>query len=139
VYFIWGLAGLYDLAKTLPDRTLWRVLGRAWGLSLVLITGLFFVFGAGAYQSDVGFIESEMVQTARWINANTDVRARIAAHDIGALGFFSQRELIDLAGLVSPEVIPFIRDEARLAAYLDNQRADYWSPFRAGIGHGSPC
>jgi hypothetical protein len=83
----------------------------------------------GAYQRDVGFIESEMVETAHWIEANTPSQARIAAHDIGALGFFSHRELLDLAGLVSPEVIPFIRDESRLAGYLDAYQADYLVTF----------
>ncbi|HQU36075.1 MAG TPA: hypothetical protein PLR65_05780, partial [Anaerolineales bacterium] len=31
----------------------------------------------------------------------------------------------DLAGLVDPEVIPFIRDEARLAEYLNERSVDY--------------
>jgi hypothetical protein len=53
----------------------------------------------------------------------------VAAHDIGALGYFGQRRLLDLAGLVSPQVIPFMRDEPRLAAFLDQQRADYLVTF----------
>jgi hypothetical protein len=53
----------------------------------------------------------------------------IAAHDIGALGFFDDHELIDLAGLVSPEVIPFFRNEERLAEYLDESGAAYLIAF----------
>ena len=53
----------------------------------------------------------------------------IAAHDIGALGYFDYHELIDLAGLVSPDVIPFIRDEPQLANYLDQRGADYLIAF----------
>jgi len=53
----------------------------------------------------------------------------IAAHDIGALGYFDQHELIDLAGLISPEVIPFIRDEPRIADYLNQRGADYLIAF----------
>jgi hypothetical protein len=70
-----------------------------------------------------------MVATAHWVARNTDQDALIAAHDIGALGYFAGRRLLDLAGLVSPEVIPFIRDEARLAAYLDERQADYLVTF----------
>jgi hypothetical protein len=70
-------------------------------------------------------IESEIVRTARWVAENLPEDALVAAHDIGALGYFDSHELIDLAGLVSPEVIPFIRDETRLAAYLDQQGVDY--------------
>jgi len=53
----------------------------------------------------------------------------IAAHDIGALGYFDHHALIDLAGLVSPEVVPFIRDEARLAEFLDQREAQYLIAF----------
>ena len=70
-----------------------------------------------------------MVDSARWIAQNTPQEALIAAHDIGALGYFGQRRLLDLAGLVSPEVIPFIRDEGRLATFLDEQQADYLMTF----------
>jgi hypothetical protein len=37
------------------------------------------------------------------------------------MGYFGQRNLVDLAGLITPEVIPFIRDEERLADYLDQR------------------
>jgi hypothetical protein len=50
-------------------------------------------------------------------------------HDIGAVGYFAQREIIDLAGLASPEVIPFIRDETRLAEYLDSEEVTYLVVF----------
>jgi hypothetical protein len=52
-----------------------------------------------------------MVAVSEWVAANTPPDDLIAAHDIGALGYFARRPLLDLAGLVSPEVIPFIRDE----------------------------
>jgi hypothetical protein len=84
-----------------------------------------------AYRRDVQVIETEMVATARWVRANTEPAALIAAHDIGALGYFGGRRLLDLAGLVSPEVIPFIRDEARLSAWLDEMGADYLVTFPA--------
>jgi hypothetical protein len=89
----------------------------------------FWAIGANAYARSVAIIETEMVDSARWIAQNTPPGALIAAHDIGALGYFGQRRLLDLAGLVSPEVIPFIRDERRLAVFLDQQHADYLMTF----------
>ncbi len=53
----------------------------------------------------------------------------IAAHDIGALGYFGGRPILDLAGLVNPEVIPFIRDQGELQTYLDARGADYLMTF----------
>ena len=70
-----------------------------------------------------------MVTTARWVSANLPPSALVAAHDIGALGYFGGHNLVDLAGLVSPEVIPFLRDEKRIAAYLDKNQVDYLVSF----------
>ena len=74
---------------------------------------------------DVAIIETEMVNTAKWISENTTEDAKIAAHDIGALGFFGNRAIIDLAGLISPEVIPFMDDEHQLAEFLIFENPDY--------------
>lgn len=129
VFFVWGLAGLVEWIQPQSAAPLPRVVSRVWLLSLGLVGAVFWVAGARAYGRDVAVIESEMVATARWTAENTDPDALIAAHDIGALGYFGDRQLLDLAGLVSPEVIPFIRDEERLAAYLDAQQADYLITF----------
>jgi len=96
---------------------------------LLLLTGGFLVLGARAYGEDVGLIESEMVETANWVARNIEADAVIAAHDIGALGYFDHHRLVDLAGLVSPEVIPFLHDEDRLAEILDERGAGYLVAF----------
>lgn len=129
VYFILGLAGLFLWARS-PVHRFWdRIVRRAWLLSTASVLLVFWVIGADAYRRDVAFIESEMVTTARWLAQHTAPDDLIAAHDIGALGYFAARPLLDLAGLVSPEVIPFIRDEVQLARYLDAQGARYLVTF----------
>jgi hypothetical protein len=85
----------------------------------------FYSIVAGFYARDVAIIETEMVATARWLSANTPPDALLAVHDIGAVGYFSERRLVDLAGLISPEVIPIIHDEDAVAAWLDRQNVDY--------------
>ncbi len=82
-----------------------------------------------AYAQDVAFIDSEMVTTAKWVAVNLPPHALVAAHDIGALGYFGKHDLVDMAGLVSPDVIPFLRNEARMAAYLSTQKVDYLVTF----------
>ena len=44
--------------------------------------------------------------TAQWAAASLPESARIACFDIGSLGFFSGRYVIDLGGLVDPALIP---------------------------------
>lgn len=106
-----------------------RILSRAWVLLVAISSLTFWLIGAGAYGRDVAIIQSEMVATARWIEDNTPSDAVVAAHDIGAIGYFASRELIDLAGLISPEVIPIIRDESALARHLDDSGAEYLVTF----------
>lgn len=96
---------------------------------LLLTTAAFLGLGGYAYALDVAIINTEMVASARWINTNTPPNAVIGAHDIGALGYFGHRKIIDLAGLISPEVIPFIRDESRLLNFLVENQASYLMTF----------
>jgi hypothetical protein len=46
----------------------------------------------------------------RWLEANTPPDAVIATHDIGAIAFYSRRRIVDLAGLIDPEVVPHLHD-----------------------------
>jgi len=55
--------------------------------------------------------------------------AVLAVHDIGAIGYFTQNPLIDLAGLVTPDVVEFIRDETALTDYLNGTNAEYLITF----------
>jgi len=129
IYILWGFAGILTLIKPF-SRILWRrVLSRSWLLAIGIVCLAFWVLGARTYGKDVAFIESEMVSAARWVAGHTEENATIAVHDIGALGYFGNRRILDLAGLVSPEVIPFIRDEDRLAEWITNRGASYLVTF----------
>lgn len=124
-----GAVGLARIVQWNSARRLARVGSRAWLAATATLAAVFALLGAQAYTRDVQIIETEMVTMARWVSAYTAPDALIAAHDIGALGYFGQRRLLDLAGLVSPDVIPFIRDETRLAGWLDQANVDYLVTF----------
>ena len=121
-----GMAGWvqFDSPSRVP-----RVLSRAWAATLAGVALAFWGLGARAYAADVAVIETEMVRAARWVAEHTEPSAPVAAHDIGALGYFGRRGLIDLAGLISPEVIPILRDEPALRNYLDASGARYLVTF----------
>ncbi len=125
VYFVLGLVGSVLLLRRLPGSRPGWLLARVVLLSGALIWLAFFGIGANRYAQDVAIVETEMVDTALWIAQSTPPDVLVAAHDIGAAGYFARRRLVDLAGLISPEVIPIIRDEPGLASWLDEQHVDY--------------
>jgi hypothetical protein len=129
IFCLWGLLGLAYTARWSATSPGVRSMRLAWGAVLAAMMLLFWGLGARSYSQDVAYIESEMVTTAKWVDANLPSDALIAAHDIGALGFFDHHRLIDMAGLVSPEVIPFLRNEEQLAVYLDQSGARYFIAF----------
>lgn len=47
-------------------------------------------------------------EAARWIAANTNASANLATIDIGHLGYWSGRPIIDIVGLAQPDVAPQI-------------------------------
>jgi hypothetical protein len=128
VLAIYSVAGVARMVARGAGR--WeRVFNRVWVISIGLIVIGYVPIGALTYTTDVSIINGEMVAVARWLDANTPPGAIIAAHDIGAIGYFARRPLLDLAGLISPEVIPFIRDEARLLDWLQARGAQYLVTF----------
>lgn len=118
---IYGLVGTAELFRRIPLR----FLRRAWALTIAVMLVVFGALGAGLYAQSVGIVNCEMVAAAKWTRANVPKGALIAAHDIGAQGYFDDHPMLDLAGLVSPEVIPFIRDETRLKEWMAAQGARY--------------
>ena len=131
VLIAFGLGGTATLLRW-SDTRLWpRVFSRAVTLAIAITQLSFVAVGARAYAADVAIIEGEMVRVARWLDANAAPSDLIAGHDIGAIGYFSRRPMLDLAGLISPEVIPFIRDEDRLEALIRQRGAAYLVTFPA--------
>ena len=106
-----------------------KLFKNAWALATGLICILFLGMGAWSYARDVAYINTEMVDTAQWVAVNIPPGKLIAAHDIGALGYFGGHQIIDLAGLISPEIIPLMGDQAKIARYLERKNVDYLVTF----------
>jgi hypothetical protein len=54
-------------------------------------------------------LERSLIPWGRWFDRHAEPDAVIAAPDIGALGYYGRRRVIDLAGLVTPEMVPILR------------------------------
>jgi hypothetical protein len=127
VWIVYGLAGWQDISLFLQKwlerfQFVWRMATMSIFALLLLI---FLMIGGQVYAFDVGVINGEMVTVAKWIDTNLPEDALIAAHDIGAIGYFAERPLLDLAGLISPEVIETLADERLLSDYVAASSADY--------------
>ena len=125
---ILGLLGLFEIRYDFQKKNRWMVM-TFWKTVLATALIIFWGLGATAYSKDVAYIESEMVDTARWVSDNLQHGALIATHDIGALGYFGNHKLLDLAGLVSPQVIPIIQNINELSDYMNKENVDYLVTF----------
>ena len=80
--------------------------------SLMLVGGLqHFIDWARMLGTNSNEILEIDVALGHWLAANTPPDALLAIDDIGAITFISQRHILDLQGLVSPEMWPAIRGE----------------------------
>lgn len=96
-------------------------------------------------------LRESLIPIGVWFETHTPPQTVVAAPDIGAVGFFSHRRVVDLAGLVTPAMIPILRrespeDAVARFAFASFSRPDYvidrasreWdldrrSPYRAAL------
>jgi arabinofuranosyltransferase len=65
---------------------------------------------AERYAWGVQNINAMQVHLGHWVDTNLPRSATLALNDIGAITYFSRRPVIDLMGLVTPEIRPYRRD-----------------------------
>jgi hypothetical protein len=127
-----SVLGCYHLWSDL--RAKWPVFGRpTWGKAGILVLLLSVpVFGHFTARK---FAASSKQQDIRrevgvWLKENTLPEAWAALEPIGAVGYHSERFIIDLGGLVQPEVWPYMKQGANsrtdsLLSFLERKGVDY--------------
>jgi len=83
-------------------------------------------------------INDMQVKLGHWVNDNLPEDAYLALDDIGAITFISGRKIIDLRGIVEPELLPLVRlalidankSDRLIYNYVRNKRPDYFIVFR---------
>ncbi len=120
----YGVYGYFRLRAAWDPKAVFRVISRALWASGILLTLIFVWIGATQYSRDVGIIETEMVAVAKWIHANTPSDTVVAAHDIGALGYFGGRRIVDLGGVTDLDAVDLLSGSVSLNAYLRLKKAD---------------
>lgn len=136
---VFGLAALEPIFDSLAGGVIFA--GRRWPLRSALVIAVLaphvIMIGSGPsrYVQTVANVEDSDVRAALWLRSRLPQDALLAVQDVGALKFFLPNSVIDLAGLVSPEVIPVLRREdgvyweERLARFLSERRPDYLVVF----------
>lgn len=75
-----------------------------WAIPLIVVVACVltaFTF-AENYAVNVRVVRDQQIPMARWVRAHLPAAARIGAHDVGLLGYFSERPLYDVVGLTLP-------------------------------------
>jgi hypothetical protein len=94
------------------------------GLSALMIQILALRTWGDRYANDVRSINEADVATGRWLAANTPPDALVAANDVGAIAYFSQRPIFDMIGLASPETLAVLRQTQVASPERDRQMKD---------------
>lgn len=101
-------AGLFWLAKKLPSRS---VLATGGLIALFIVGGVWALpRWATMLGNNVREVEEIDVAMGRWLAENIPADKVVAVDDIGAIVTLSPRQIVDLNGLVSPQLWPVMDD-----------------------------
>ena len=126
-----SIVGLLEARRWTPTPALpLRGGGRLALVSLLIVAGTGWRLPTMArfYAWNVDNINEMHVAIGHWVAEHTPPDAVLALNDIGAITYVSERPVVDLAGLVTPEVIPLLRApdrDVRLADFLARRDVQY--------------
>ena len=76
------------------------------------------------FYSGIQGIQSNILETAYWLDANTPKDARIGAPNAGILGYYSNRTVVNLDGVVNTDALDAIQ-AGRPGQYVRDKRIEY--------------
>ncbi len=131
--------GAVELLKMCKRKTLQVSMAALVMLSLTYNQGVSFMNVENIYSGEIHCTKNTMLDLAIWLKHNTQKDDLIALHDIGVVGYFSGRKLLDLVGLTNPEVNKYYWDrsskrlysfsERKIIDYLKEKKPDYLVMF----------
>jgi hypothetical protein len=105
----------------------------AWLVALLVLfnvvtTGIATAANTAGAESSINRMQ---VALGKWLARNTPPQAVIACNDVGAIGYFAKRRVLDLLGLVTPEVVlyrnrqPVKREYLGAMEFVQDKKPDY--------------
>jgi hypothetical protein len=114
-WLAWRAGECWSLGATPTPRAVRRTVLIGTTLAVLVLMQNLVIYGGRvlpvARASRAG-VPGTLVTWGRWLGEHTPERSSIATPDIGALGYFSRRRIVDLSGLVTPQMLPYLDREA---------------------------
>lgn len=136
-FILVGAIGFRDLARVINKYTKNSLFSKS---IIYTLFGITYFIGIKNYDQNgedyaeqCKYIYDRQVKAAMWIRDNTNENDVIATHDVGAIGYYGNRRIIDVAGLVTPELIKKINDQdyvKYMADYMKNNGVTYLAFLR---------
>jgi hypothetical protein len=103
-----GVAALNKLIERFTVNGIWR----AGVISAMILAGLIETGRWALLEAEsVRNINDQHLAAASFLRSQMTRSDRLAAHDVGAIGYYTGRPIIDLTGLISPEMYPLQHDQ----------------------------
>jgi hypothetical protein len=102
-----AIAGGTILLKSLRSGSARLAMALAIGALALFNTVSTAIATAGNTASAESSINRQQVAIGKWLARNTPGNATIACNDVGAIGYFANRRVLDVLGLVTPEVVAY--------------------------------
>ena len=129
-YTLLIIIGVYFAYYILSKKS-FRLKTQKYILAIILVFSIpYFVKIAFDNGNFVSNISSMHIEAVKWINSNISRNSVIGLNDIGAIGYYTENYVIDLEGLVTPEILrykdldQYLKNDSILSFIL-KKNADY--------------
>ena len=92
-----------------------------------LILFAFFIYSSTTLigQTGIPWDQASYMEAAGWLQENTPANATVASSEIGYLGYYSQRQMVDYVGLLSKQAANWV-GQGNLFYWIYYYKPDYW-------------
>ena len=125
---VYGIKVILEyFARKVKSQAPVNVLGAGYFIAAFILSIVYINSNSDIYSYSCKYYNDRHVTVGKWIAKNTPENSVVATHDIGSIEFYVNRKLIDMVGLVSPEILDkmdagFI---GFLNRYLTEKKPDY--------------
>ncbi len=120
IFFVMGLRGCGEIFSMLLKRYE-KQIKHFLSFLFASVTLVMFWYWGFVYQGCVSHINNVHIRAAEWVKHNIPLQDTIAAFDIGAMGYFSDRVVLDLGGLVDPKCTSHLFNKTLISYLKENQ------------------